>query len=483
MFDKVTYPYFLTIKVFFMYKKTLILSLLCISTSNVAALTMPAMFSDNMMLQQQSQAAIWGVDKPNSRVDITTSWGEKVSTLTNNKGEWRVKLPTPMATLNQKITVNGSEKKTINHVAIGEVWLCSGQSNMEMKVKGSVSQPVIGSNETILAAPNKNIRLFSVANHISLTEVSDVKGYWQEASYESVANYSASCYFFGKKLERVLNVPVGLITSAYGASSAEAWTPKEYLEKLDFVALDEKIRDYRPQTTTTSLYNGMLSPLVGYGIKGFVWYQGENNRPRAKHYTQLLSTMIGAWRDVFQQGDLPFYLVQIAPNGQNKKNIEGALLREAQLKTGQQVKNSGVVVTLDVGSCQQIHPPHKQQVGDRLAYWALANDYNIPSISYRAPEYKSMAIQGNKIALSFDYAKEGLSGFGEAIKGFMVAGEDQHFYPAKVKIVKNKPLLVWSDQVKKPVAVRYGFVNCPDANLFNVYGLPVSSFRTDNWDK
>ncbi len=449
-----------------------------------AALQLPSFFSDNMVLQQKSEVKIWGTDNPNTLISVKASWGQVAQVTSDSKGDWNVSIATPSASRDQQLVISGSSKKTINNINLGEVWLCSGQSNMEMPVKGLKNQPIAGSLEAILNSTNNEISLFQVEKKASLIPLTDVNGNWQKAAPESVSNFSAACYFFGKKLHDVVNVPIGLIATSWGASSAEAWTPKTSLQKLKDVPLATEISKKRPQQTATALYNGMLHPFIGYKVKGFVWYQGESNRTRAEQYKTRFSAMISSWRDAWQDSTLPFYFTQIAPYSYNKKtntaNVNSAYLREAQLYTMANVENTGMAVTLDIGDCDRIHPKDKREVGERLAYWALAKDYNVPAISFSGPVYDSMTVKGNKVEINFSHAELGLDSMAKHIPGFEVAGQDKVFHPANSKI-KRGPIQVWSELVDKPVAVRYAFTNCPDASLFGTNGLPASSFRTDNW--
>jgi sialate O-acetylesterase len=360
----------------------LMLSLFLTPYSCLAELKLPSIFSNNMMLQQSENVAIWGTDSPNSSVSVSGSWGEKISTTADKEGNWRIKILTPPASLDQSLTIQGSTKKQIHNVSIGDVWFCSGQSNMKFPVIGNTNQPVIGSNEAILNAKNKSIRLFNVKEAVSLTPKSDVMVIWQQATPASVASFGASCYFFGKKLNDILDTPIGLILSAYGASSAEAWTSKEVLSTFSAIKLESKLRKVRPQTTPAVLYNAMIYPLIGYSIKGFTWYQGENNRPRANQYTALFSSMIHLWRDKWGQGNLPFYFAQLAPYG-NTKDKNGALLREAQVQTMNNVENTGMVSLMDAGMCDFIHPPYKKTVGDRLALIKHFSFVDVFSFNFR----------------------------------------------------------------------------------------------------
>ncbi len=444
-----------------------------------AKLQLPSFFSDGMVLQQNSIVKLWGSDNPNTHISVDTSWGQVAQTTSGSDGNWSLTMTTTSATTGQQLTISGSEKIIITNISLGEVWLCSGQSNMEMPVKGLKNQPIEGSLETILNSTNSEINLFQVNRKASLTPLTDVTGSWRTAAPTSVGDFSATCYFFGKKLHSVIKVPIGLIATSWGNSNAEAWTPKASLQKLGYAPMPTKIPKKLLQRTATILYNGMLHPLAGYKIKGFVWYQGEANRTRAEQYKTLFPSMIASWRDAWQDKSLPFYFTQIAPYIYGVQN-DIAFLRESQLYTLANVKNTGMAVTLDVGDCARIHPKDKREVGDRLAYWALVKDYNIPGISFSGPIYDSMKIKGNKVEIKFNQAELGLSSRYKYLSGFEIAGQDRIFHPATSQVTRG-PLQVWSELVDKPVAVRYAFSDCPDASLFGVNGLPASPFRTDNW--
>lgn len=443
---------------------------------------MPAFFADNMVLQQQQMVSIWGKDRPNTKIIVRGSWGKDAKATTDNNGQWKVKLQTPQAGGPYTIAIEGSNKVTLKNVLIGEVWLCSGQSNMEMPVKGYANQPVMGSNETILNSSNDNIRFLNTPRTYSITPLTDTKGEWKSASAGTTGNFSATAYYFAKKLQSVLGVPVGIIQTAWGASTIESWMDKQTLSPFKSTIIPEKLPDSLPNRTPTIMYNSMLHPYVGFTIKGMLWYQGEANRENANEYQALFSSMIESWRHQWQQGDFPFYFAQIAPYEPGKVNA--ALLREAQLKTMQAVKNTGMAVTLDIGERTVIHPSQKEQVGARLAYWALAKDYNLKGVAYSGPVYRDMQKTANgKLVLNFDYCDQGLTSFGKPLTDFEVAGEDHFFYPAQATINKDKTgvLIVWNDAVKNPVSVRYAFKNWAEGCLFNTQGLPASSFRTDNW--
>lgn len=444
---------------------------------------MPAFFSDSMVLQQQTEAVIWGTDKPKTNIMVNGSWGKNSSTKTDEKGKWRLTIQTPTAGGPYSVKIKGSETITLNNVLIGEVWLCSGQSNMEMPVKGYANQPVLGSNETILQSTNPNIRVYTSARVISRTPAYNIKGNWKFASPATTGNFSAAAYFFAKKMNDVLGVPIGLIVNAWGGSSVESWMDSSTLAAFGKVVIPEKIMYNEANKTPTALYNSMLHPYIGFTIKGVIWYQGEGNRRNPEQYQSLFSSMIYAWRNQWKQGIFPFYFVQIAPHGGNV-NLTGALVREAQLKTMQAVEKTGMVVTLDIGEQNVIHPAQKELVGNRLAYWALAKDYNKPGIAFSGPVYQRMEkTKGDSLIVSFDYAELGLTTFGKPLTEFEIAGEDKVFYPAQAIFTKDKRtcITVWSDQVKNPVSLRYAFKNWVEGCLYNTQGLPASSFRTDDW--
>jgi sialate O-acetylesterase len=324
--------------------------------------------------------------------------------------------------------------------------------------------------------------LFTVKRAASLDPLDHVEGQWAEATPLTVKDFSATAYFFGKKLNGLLNVPIGLIHSSWGGSSVEAWMDKESLSPYSTIEMPKQLPEERQNQTPTLLYNAMITPLVGYGIKGAIWYQGESNRNRAKEYAQLFPTMIKTWRKKWQQGAFPFYFVQIAPYGYGDGNA--GFVREAQLHSMKTVDNTGMAVTMDIGDCDYIHPREKKLVGDRLALWALAKDYGMEGIAYSGPVFKEIKeIKEGKVKLLFDYYENGLSSFGGPLSGFEIAGADKVFHPAEAKINGDKSLSVWSENVATPVAVRYAFKNCEAGSLFNTGGLPASSFRTDDWEE
>lgn len=477
-----------------------------------AQIKLPALVSDNMILQQNAKVNLWGWAAPNENIQIQLGWQkELVETKADAKGYWKVEVSTPKADEKKyTITLQASNKIVLNNVLLGEVWVCSGQSNMFFPVgkqEGTWKTGVKNYEEEIKNANFPLIRLFTVTTIASEKPLDDVKGNWKECSPESVYDFSAVGYFFGRDLYQNIKTPIGLISTSWGGTKAEAWTSAKVLEEnKDLVPIlienAQKEKQYyadleayytnlkngtataelkKPKKTDENkypyvLYNGMLHPIINYTMKGVIWYQGESNAEKALLYQTLFPAMVQNWRDNWKQGDFPFYYVQIAPHkGQN------AYIREAQLLSLNKIKNSGMVVTTDVGNETNIHPIDKQTVGYRLSLIARAQTYNESKLVFSGPIYNHMKMDKKQIQLFFDYAEFGLLQKGDVLKEFEVAGEDKVFYPAVAKI-KGKTVVVSSEKVNKPIAVRFAWKAVPDPNLFNTENLPASPFRTDNWE-
>ncbi|MDA3929825.1 MAG: glycosyl hydrolase family 2 [Prolixibacteraceae bacterium] len=647
--------------------------------SNKNEISLPAIISNNMVLQQNTDAKLWGWSKAGAEIEVETSWGFEVKTTTNSDGKWEVIVETPSYGGPYTIEIeSGSNEILIENVLIGEVWLCSGQSNMEMPLQGFLPNDTIqGSANTIANSTNPNIRMFTVAKRIAINPEKNCVGNWEESKPENAKNFSATAYYFGKKLYDELGIPIGLIHSSWGGTPAEAWTSSEYIEKIEgfenfsedlieaqknYKTLDEFLnklesiaitdlpnidpykgidlndskytsadfdnsnwetlpipslweqnelpgfdgivwlqkefdfdgditsnslklylgpiddmdatylngvkigsneiagvynveRNYSipantlkkgtnrvavriidtgggggifgtkaPQITSnkqvvidlggewkylptstfhndhlfqyadddlsyeaspkmkivlnqyapTVLYNGMIEPLLPYSIKGAIWYQGESNIGRGKQYERLFPTMISNWRNNWNQGDFPFYYVQIAPyNYGPNSNEPTAEIRDAQLKT-LSLKNTGMVVTMDIGNPTNIHPSNKTDVGERLALWALAKDYN-KEIVYSGPIFKKATFQKNVVEIEFDYANSGLVLKGDA-NFIEIAGSNGKFYPAKVNITGNK-IVASSMKIRNAKQIRYAWADDCEPNLFNTEGLPASPFK------
>lgn len=455
-----------------------------------AKVFLPAFFSDNMVLQQKDEVAIWGRSDKRGKINVTTSWdNQRYTTAIHKDGKWRVEVKTPVAGGPYTLVIDDGEKTELKNILIGEVWLCSGQSNMEMPMKGFKGQPVENSNMDILRSGNPQLRLFTVKRHSVAQPQEDVSGSWQEAAPEAVRDFSATAYYFGRLLQEQLGIPVGLIMSAWGGSPAESWMSKEMLSafpelQAKIPATDEAIKV--KNRTPSTLYNGMIHPLLGYGIKGCIWYQGESNYENPGQYVDLFSTLIRSWRKVWGRDEFPFYYCQIAPyeygliTEKGKDTINSAFLREAQLKVAQQMPNVGMAVLMDAGYREGIHPTNKRTAGERLALLALVKQYGIKGVAAEGPVYKSMEVKNDTVVLSFDQDKMWVTAKNGQLMNFKIAGADRKFYPARAWLNRSK-VCVKSNRVKQPVAVRYAFENYADGDLFGTEGLPVSSFRTDDW--
>lgn len=463
--------------------KITILLLAFITLNATAKVEMPAIFGNNMILQQQSDVAFWGKASKGATVKIQPSWSKQSYTAkADADGKWKVKVQTPAAGGPYEVTVTDGSKLTFKNVLIGEVWICSGQSNMDMPLKGYKGQPVLSSNEAIAKANISNIRLFTVGAKGSITPLDTCKGEWAESTSETASEFSAAAYFFGLMLYESLHVPVGLVDVSLGGSKIEAWMSAESLSGFEDANIPQSQADVKSlHNTSVGLFNGMINPIVGYGIKGAIWYQGESNKDKHKVYESLFSAMVSDWRSRWQVGEFPVYFAQLAPfDYSNRPGHNSAYIRSVQLSCMKNVPNTGMAVLLDAGNQWFIHAPNKEVVGNRLAYWALAKTYGLKGLAYSGPVYKAMEVCGNAVTLTFDYAENGLTSFGKELVNFEVAGADKRFYPAKA-ILSRESVTVVSEFVKEPLAVRYGFKDFVVGDLYNTEGLPASSFRTDDW--
>ncbi len=469
-----------------MKKIFLLLATIMVVMGIQAKVTLPKIFSDGMVMQRETNANLWGEAKASSNVKITTSWDNKSYVVrSDSNGKWKTSVKTPKAGGPFSITFSDGEKLTINNILIGEVWICSGQSNMEMPMKGYKNQPVDNAVEDILHSKDSNLRLFTVKRNSKFKPVDDVTGNWNEANPASVRNFSATAYYFGCELRRSLDVPVGLIVAAWGGSACEAWMTADWLKAFPDAKIPASEEDIKSKNRTpTVLYNGMLHPLIGFSMRGVIWYQGEDNVTRYSTYADMLTTMIGGWRSVWKQGDFPFYFCQIAPYDYKLINytVNSAFLREQQSKAELMNQNCGMAVLMDVGMDFGIHPRKKYQAGMRLALLALDKTYGVEGLTSESAYYDKMEIKGDTAVISFKRADMWIYGAkGYKSDLFEIAGEDRIFHPAKAWIERSK-VYVKCDSVKTPVAVRYAFKDWADGDLF-CDGLPISSFRTDNWDE
>jgi len=471
-----------------MKSKILIISLiLSFSFGLQAKIKVASLLGDNMVLQRNTEVKLWGKADPNQKLNIVLGWSkEKISTTANEKGEWLVKVKTTEAGGPYSISItSGKETVSIQNILLGEVWLCSGQSNMEMPVAGYGDQPVNGSTDAIMTAGNNNLRLYTVGKLSIATPQDTCKGSWLVATPESVSKFSVVGYFFARILQQSLNIPVGIITTNWGGSRIEAWMKNDLITGFAEAYKQTTQEKSQPNQRASRLYNGMIAPLINYNIKGAIWYQGESNKDNYQDYAALQAAMVKSWRADFGVGDFPFYFVQIAPHIYgNSKATNVAFQREAQYNSMALIPNSGMVSTVDIGEEKSIHPAEKATVSKRLALWALSETYNMKGLPYKSPAYKSMQVKDSVAVISFENAPNGLTTYGKTVECFEVAGQDSIFYPAKLTI-NQKQARVYSPKVKVPVAVRYSFCNFSPTPgfLYNTAGLPVIPFRTDNWKK
>ncbi len=481
------------------------------------SLRMPTIFGDSMVLQRDQPIHVWGWATPGA--DVKVSLGESsADAVAGDDGRFDASLPAmPAGGPLTGSVASGEEMVEWNDVLIGEVWVCSGQSNMKWMVSNSDDADL-----EVLSAANDQLRLITVPNVASQTPEQDFDGRWEAASAGNVPEFSAVGYFFGRRLQEVLGVPVGLINNAWGGSAAEAWIDEPTLaadprfapmvagwqrrmENYDYAAIldawkvrvqkwkddgskgnaprrpgDDSMGNHRPG----NLYNGVLSPVIGYTIAGAIWYQGESNSGRAYEYRDLFPRMIEVWRERWDQGDFPFYYVQLADylaEATGPEESSWAELREAQTMTMDKLPNVGEAVILNLGEASDIHPRNKQDVANRLVRWALANQYDY-DIAHRSPRYDSMSVDGATATLTFKDVGGGLDTFDVTEPlGFVIAGDDRQFVPAKAKIIGKDKINVSADSVTSPVAVRYGWANNPVVNVQTREGLSLTPFRTDDW--
>lgn len=446
---------------------------------------LPSIIDNNMILQQKSKVLLWGKSEPNEKIIIYCSWNnDMVMACSNQNGEWSTKVLTPKAGGPYEISFIDKDTVKINNILIGDVWLCSGQSNMEMPMKGFNSQPIVNSIDIIANSNSKiPIRMFSVKKEASKKMIEDVKGKWCMNTPKAVSEFSAVGYSFGKQLYNTLGIPIGLINTSWGGANIESWMPEEILKLYPNINFDHLKNDdivKVPQHAASMLYNSMLYPLRKISISGVIWYQGEANCLRNEQYEKLFPEFVKELRLLFNNESMPFYYVQIAPFSYfyNKEQLCGVLMRESQQKCESIIPNSKMVVITDLGEEFCIHPSEKIKVGNRLAYIALADKYNIEGINAESPKYKNKIIKDNKIILTFEHADNGLTSFNKELNNFEICGKDKVFYKAKAKI-KNNTVVVWSEKISDPHGVRYAFKNFVIGDLFGTNGLPVSSFRTD----
>ncbi|MGO8790391.1 MAG: sialate O-acetylesterase [Terriglobia bacterium] len=501
----------------------LMLAVLMGVATAAADVKLPAIISDNMVLQQGRQVAIWGTADAGEQVTVTL--GEQKETATTDaNGQWKVALGPVKKGGPLEMTVAGKNTITVHNVLVGEVWVCSGQSNMEFAVwNHGVFGGVNNEEQEVAAANYPMMRLFIVKKAVAGKPQTDVQGQWVVASPATVGSFSAVGYFFGRDLFRTMKFPVGLIDSSWGGTEAETWMSdatfqadpelkvvadswqqriadfphalEQYEQKLGeweksaeeaetngkvALTLPKGPEDPRSHPWRASgLWNAMMAPLTPYAIAGAIWYQGESNADFAYQYRKVFATMIQQWRNSWGEGDFPFLFVQLASFSPGAKNPDAwATLRESQEKT-LALPKTGMAVAIDIGNSFDIHPKNKQEVGRRLALAAEGIAYG-RKIEYMGPSYKSSSVDSGTLRVRFTHVAGGLAVHGSKLTGFVIAGEDQQFFPAEGKIEGDEVVLS-SPHVAKPVAARYAWENDPKCSLYNKVGLPAPPFRTDDW--
>lgn len=443
-----------------------------------AQLRLPSLVSSGMVLQQNDSVKFWGWAGPDEWVYVTTGWdNRKDSTRANNGAKWSLKVKTPKAGGPYKIDIKTRGiTTTLSDVLVGEVWLCSGQSNMDWSYYHGLKDI----RAELPTCYNKNIRFFHILKTTADYPQDDVKGNWEVCDSTSLKRFSAVAYYFAKRVNQQLNVPVGLIQPSWGGTPAETWIPDSYIAKdaaLQEAANKQQTFRWWPSAPGKA-YNAMIAPVTNYNIAGALWYQGESNTGTNNTYHALMVTLINSWRAAWGK-DFYFNLVQIAPYAYGNHNV-GALLQEAQWKLLSNPKTGVVVITDLVDNINDIHPANKHDVGLRLANWALAETYGVTGITYRNPMFQSMAVMKGKAVLTFQNAPNGLISKDKLISGFFISDDKQQWLPAEAKIEGNT-ITVWNKKVATPSHVRFGFGNTLIGNVFSKEGLPLAPFRTDAW--
>jgi len=475
------------------------LALVLLSVSAQAKVKLPHILGDRMILQQNTEARLWGWAKAGKTVKVTTSWNDAVYTAKAGKdGKWMVKVTTPAASYQPlSITFDDGDLLTLNDVLAGEVWVCAGQSNMEMPVKGFGNCPVEGYNQEVVEANGyKGIHFVKIPSIMRMTPQEDADCEWKTVSPKTVGDASATGYFFAQVVNKALDIPVGLIMANKGGSRVESWFTKENLEKYTKEPTDTMgIVNFKPEYDYHRALvwgNGTFNPILNYTVKGILYYQGCSNvGDPGNQYSERMKILVDQWRAQFGLGEIPFYFVEIAPYHYDNVDADwGARLREQQYRASTIIPNSGLVCTNDLVypyETTQIHPAQKKPVGQRLAYLALNKTYGMEQVGCMSPSYKDMKIVNDTVHIHLNNDLGAINRF-LGIEGFELAGEDHVFHPAKAEHFWqpgggywDETIRITSPEVKKPVAVRYCFKNFQIGNLKNAAGLPLFPFRTDNW--
>ena len=476
----------------------LLIALACLLPAVQAKVLLPSILGSDMVLQRNTNVNLWGTAEANKKVTITASWTkDKFSVKADKDGKWSTTIPTADAGGPYTLTFDDGEKTELTNILLGEVWIAGGQSNMEMPVGGYMYQPIDGVETDIAEAYEyPNIRMFTVPRCVSDTPKEDCDTIWRTSNPMTVRTFSAIAYLFAKELNKMLDVPVGIVTANWGGTIIEAWMSKESINAIEGRNASFDARR-KGENAHAALYNGMILPICNFTAKGFIWYQGESNRPNWYDYAKLQKAQVALWRKIWGNDKMPFYITQIAPYCyEGPKKRLNALFIDQQWKAADEIEYCDVATTQDAGDYSHIHPLKKKRVSERLALLALANDYGITGLPAKAPRFDYLVVKGNKLELYFkniapsfttnplDYRMSSCFYGREAAKGFEVAGEDGKFYPAKGNHRwYYNTIEVWSDSVPNPVAVRYAYCNYSyDANVRTQLGQALPSFRSDQWE-
>mgnify|MGYP002622609191 CR=1 FL=1 len=502
------------------------LVLASLTATALADVTLPAVFTDHMVLQRDQPVPVWGWADPNEEVTVSFRDQSKTTTADVN-GNWSVKLDALSLGEPGTLRVQGNNELTRSDVLVGEVWVCSGQSNMQWSVAAALDPDLEAASANL-----PNLRLFKTPMVTAESPQQDVDAEWRVCTPDFVPEFSAVGYFYGRNLHQILDVPVGMIQTAWGGTPAEAWTSPEALARTDSLtplveAWDARVESYNPETAEldyqsaladwekkvaeanaageqaprkprkladprtsshrpSNLYNAMVAPLAGYAIRGAIWYQGESNAGRAYQYRTLMPLMIQSWREAWKQGEFSFYQVQLAnfrPITDQPGDSAWAELREAQMIATEAIPNVGAACITDLGAALDIHPKDKQNVAKRLARLALVNDYGMSGVVKQGPTYRSIDIQDNKVTVHFEtYGQDLVSYYREPLTGFAIAGDDKQWHWAEATITGPDSVELTCPDVAMPVAVRYNWADNPQGNLFSNAYLPAYPFRSDDWD-
>lgn len=468
-------------------KRILVLLFLATGFAAQAKVGVPAIFGDDMVLQQQQKVRLWGTSDAREVV-VEASWSDEVFYAPVEQGRWQLDLPTPAASYQpQEIVLRDADSELRWHnVLIGEVWICSGQSNMYMPLRGYTGQPVDQALPAILESTiyRDRIRMITLPKREAATPQYDFEGKWEVPAPETALRMSAAAYFFARTLTEALDIPVGIVSTSWGGSKIEAWMDTASLAELGYdVAKINADPAIEARAKCGLLYNGLVAPIAGFAARGFIWYQGESNRKEAARYARMMQRLAAYWRA--QWGDrndkMPFLYVQIAPHAYKEASgIDAALLVEAQSDALELIPNSAMIATTDIGDERCVHPCRKRPVGERLAAAALVKAYKRKLPDALAVRFAEAEFADGKAVVRFDNARLGLTPQNAEVTGFELAGKDGKFYPAEARVVTSKPLVeVSAPEVPAPVAIRYAFRNYSPGNLANTLGMPVIPFRTD----